>query len=867
MRKGFNAVVENNLTTDYIDLLHISVKRGMMRAVEIIAVYRRPTASKKQFYDPLCSFLNNINYTKLPVLILGDFNIDLLGRNSKSRKLINTLKEYCFTPLNSTEATRVSETSETCIDLIFANDMSRDKVLHLATIPAEFSDHHALVFNYKKLRSSKVPKQKILSYIIKPSNIDNFRTCISEISLEELTFSARVKEFLSICQTAVSTCFPRKTILVKRDNLSSLAWHTSDVQNLIKEKGKLYQKAKNSDSLDSWSAYRSLKNQCNYIIRNAKKRYFEKLLENARDNPKKMWKVLNLFIKPSSSQERIVLLDSGHVLEEEIVVADTLNKYFLNAVNIIASSFTSTYTPNDVRYLNVGFKFVDVTESSVAGYLSNACAKGAGLGTIPGKFISMAHDSFTRFMTDMINASFALSCFPYAFKLAQVTPVFKGGDKVSVSNYRPISILPNLSKVLEKAACTQIRKFLDANGLLFKHQHGFRAGHSTATAVVDLLTTIYSLIDENFIVCAVFLDFSKAFDVLNHDILLRKLSAQFGFSKESVEWVHSYLCDRSQCVKIGNTCSPILSLSHGVPQGSLLGPLLFLLFINDFHSCLDSGSMIMYADDSTVVFAAKNYQSLITKVNYNLDLIKAYCDNNRLKLNVSKTKAIIFNDNTNCLHYGQKILLDDNPIDVVTETKYLGFYLDCRLNFCRHVNMVISKLSSCCFVLNRTRSFLPYYHRRLIFNAIAMCHINYCAVILTNFHSTLFNKLDKRFNKVGSALLGCSTHQLNRDNWISLKELSIVHKYVMLFKILHFDHAPILSEYFVGRNISYALRTASDFTISRYNRSSCSKSFKNWGPRFWAKLSIKLRECETLPAFRKALYIWLKTNLDTFIFF
>lgn len=263
-------------------------------------------------------------------------------------------------------------------------------------------------------------------------------------------------------------------------------------------------------------------------------------------------------------------------------------------------------------------------------------SKGTGPDSISSRFLKFYPAYYVTAMTCITNQSFSTSIFPSRFKKAMVKPEPKKGDLKLVNNYRPVSGLPNLSKILERAAYNQIMSYLSINNLLFHGQHGFRSGHSTSTATISLLNCIYAALDKDKVVCVTFLDQSKAFDVIDHKILLRKLSYQFNFSKEALKWVSSYLTDRKQCVILNGVRSSYKDVLHGVPQGSILGPLLFLCYVNDIYHCVENGNCVIYADDTTVVTIADDLVSLHSKALDDLNRIADYCENNHLMLNVKK---------------------------------------------------------------------------------------------------------------------------------------------------------------------------------------------------------------------------------------
>jgi len=247
------------------------------------------------------------------------------------------------------------------------------------------------------------------------------------------------------------------------------------------------------------------------------------------------------------------------------------------------------------------------------------------------RFLSMAQAFVTLHMMNIINLSFSENTFPTCWKHAKIKPLYKSADHKVVSNYRPISILPNLSKFVEIIANRQIIRYIESNKLLYSHQFGFRPKMNTAAAVVDLLDDIYFAIDKNLVVAVVFLDFSKAFDTVPHGRLLRKLACHFNFSDASVDWIGSFLTNRLCHTEVDNFASRKSHNRRGIPQGSILSPILFNTYINDIHHHINFSKVVCYADNTTLICSSSSIGSLVDCLNEDLASLSNYCKINKLK--------------------------------------------------------------------------------------------------------------------------------------------------------------------------------------------------------------------------------------------
>lgn len=359
-----------------------------------------------------------------------------------------------------------------------------------------------------------------------------------------------------------------------------------------------------------------------------------------------MWKLLKPFIckGTSKSSDPIRVKWNGSVISDPKVLANHFNDYFIDTVNRSHSSFSQSQNHvNVVPVVNDGttFEFDPVDIKTMSHLLKRIKKSSHSKYSIPPKLIQACIQPLACHFMMLHNTFITLCQFPDQWKLAYVIPVHKKGSLNDIANYRPISILPNISKAVERILYNQILKFVNDHNLLSKCQYGFRPGHSTSGCCLDLLNFICTSIDKGYHVGAIFLDLSKAFDMISHDILFKKLT-HMGFSLSSIKLLKSYLQGRTQKVSMNNHFSDEQPITYGVPQGSILGSLLFLIYINDIDKHVSHSEVFLFADDSTLVCAHKNANTLVQFMNYDLQNISNYCNSNKLILNASKTKSMFF---------------------------------------------------------------------------------------------------------------------------------------------------------------------------------------------------------------------------------
>ena len=332
---------------------------------------------------------------------------------------------------------------------------------------------------------------------------------------------------------------------------------------------------------------------------------------------------------------------------------------------------------------------------------------------------------FSKWLSILINLSYRVSIFPDLLKVAKVTPIHKKDCKLNHTNYRPISLLSVISKIYEKTLYVRMYSYLSHHNLLYDKQFGFRSSYSTIHALTDITENIKILLDSQFYVCGIFVDLEKAFDTVNHKILIDKLNV-FGFRDQTNMLLKSYLYNRKQFVSINGFDSNINTIKCGVPRGSCLGPLLFLIYINDFRFCLNKTNTGHFADDTYIMFSSKKIKTIETVINHELKMVSNWMNLNKLSLNNDKTKLIIFRSkqkpfDTNML----SIKLNGKKLKVEENVKYLGMYLDQHLNWDYHINQLSKKLSRANGIISKLRHNAPIKTCLQVYYAIFYSHLIY----------------------------------------------------------------------------------------------------------------------------------------------
>ena len=573
---------------------------------------------------------------------------------------------------------------------------------------------------------------------------------------------------------------PHKKVRLK--SRADLPFIDSTIKRLIYERNKVKNsfnnwKRKGISRTDLWNKYKLLRNKTNITIRQNKRLWFEnKIMKNLKKGDN-VWKTINEFIYQKSNKAQEVLA----------IDANEVNRHFTEIPLEITRSL-NTEIPID--YVSVeaenSYSLPVVTEAVIQKTLETMNDKRAvGLDGIPTKFLKICLH-LIPILCFIINKSFLTSIVPQMWKNARISPLFKGGSKLVLTNRRPISILSSITKIFERILFNSIYEYLSENSLLSEWQFGFRSGHSCSDALNALQYRILTEKNNGRKVCVLSLDISKAFDCVSHTILIYKLF-RLGFDWRAIMWFTSYLSNRTQVVKFGDKTSDKFINNIGVPQGSILGPLLFSIFVNDFLKLDVNGEKFCYADDCSIVYFGENYKELELKIQSSLVIINQWLTDHKLKLNASKTNYMII-DFSGRTTSDLSLAINGTSINKVKSTKILGVILDSRISFKEHTQSVVTKMKQRIGLISRIKKFVSSSVLNILYKARVQSTVDYCITVYGYGVNSQIEDIEKQQRRAARMIAKSNQNiiEIYRQlNWKSFTQRRNYFTSIFIYKCLN----------------------------------------------------------------------------------
>lgn len=840
--------------------LCLHVLRGEMTGI-YGGIYHSPSASD-------ASFLRYLEQTWLPqvvdetkqILITGDFNIDWL-KGADRRELEALMNSVALRQITQF-STRNTSNSSTMIDLAFTN-CQEYKAIELTD--DRISDHETIgVVKSTSNADNEAPiKLKITSWQsyskLKLQN-ELRRRLVNFDSIESVDDASRILSD-SLEQT-VASLVQEKEITVP----TQCAWYTSELSTLKSKRDQAHAKWRRTRKLNHWRGYQNLRNQYVSAIKQSKRRHVQRELNASRGNSKKLWKTLKKLLKPSTSPPDVVFDEEEPRLADD-VIANRLNTYFVDSVSELHRSIPDprASATSDVRQETRHWEvFRPISMATLQKNVDNLKVCG-GVKNVNTRVLWDAFDVIKEPLLAVVNKSLEHGVFPSTWKTSLVIPLPKVAKSKSPADRRPINMLPIYEKVLESVVKEQLDEFIDEHDILLSEQSGFRKRHSCETSLNILLYKWKQALESKKVVLAVFLDLKRAFETIDRRKLLEVLK-KMGIKGVVLRWFTSYLTARQQRTIYNRSVSDPRAVDLGVPQGSILGPLLFILFMNDIKETLTSVDVNLFADDTVLFGIADTIQEGYALMRSDLEKMAEWLKGKKLMLNVKKTKYMLIT-NKNRSGREESLCINHEDIECVKVMKYLGVMVDDKLKFNDHVDYTVKKAAQKFGVLCRIHDNLTMENKIMLYKAIIAPHFEYCASILF-----LANKQQKRRmqliqNKAMRLILRCdrmTSIAAMREclQWLSVEERVVYSTLVLVFKIKNGLTPSYLSENVrYGSDVhGYNTRGASDFRLARCTMTSTQNSLFFKGFQIFNNLPRRLKSETNLTTFKRECLNLIKSG-------
>ena len=714
------------------------------RPIYVLNVYRPPTGDIDTFINSLKQILEEYRNQRCDIFIGGDLNIDMKHINSHDTKKLGKFLKLNQLKQKIDKVTRPD--SNAILDLIITNC---DIVKECNTLDINVSDHLPVYLIRKKKKS---PNEKI---DFKGRSYKNLNKDVVENMLRNVVWATYANLDIDSCWN-----FLLENIMEILDNIcpekhfkfakNRPSWLTNDLINLMKERDRLlkvYQKTKkDNDKIEM----RKIRNLVNISIKNARAKFVKDQLETHKDDPKKFWKELNTLIpnnKATSNQCFNNIKDERKKIIPQELLPNCVNTFFANIgvqldlkippLSEIGNNMNRKYTIEPLD------KFELITEDELLKEIKKiSIYKSSGL-NVSTYFLKICFEILTPQLLVIMNKSLFNGYFPMGWRKATVVPIPKVNIPEEIGDLRPIALTPLPGKMLERFVHTQLLRHLNRNNILTDFQNGFRKNHSTIDTIFKYTTDLQLNKNNNLHTIALYIDFKKAFDTVNHKLLTDKLK-DMKIEKKVLKWINSYLTNRRQSTRIGSITSSSKEVYTGVPQGSILGPLFFLCYINDITQICSNTNILLYADDTVLYKAISDNERFLDMHNFQQDVnrLVLWCQRNRLSINVKKTKLVFYPASPNAVNNVNNVIsMQGTTVDYVSSYLYLGVDIDNMLTFKKHFSNTFKNVSHKLFILRKIRYMVNIKAALDVAKTMICSIIDYGNIFLSSINEADLNNL------------------------------------------------------------------------------------------------------------------------------
>lgn len=836
-----------------IEALWLKIIRPHAKPVFLCTMYRPPSA-KTDYFEKMLNTFESVMDVNHELLIIGDLNFNYV----LDETLSSNPAHYIETLLNCkqliTEPTRVTKNTSTLIDHIYSTMPEYHS--YSGVIRCAISDHY-MVYTILK---SHIKREKKTIKMVKVRDFKNFNPVTYNNDLMDCNLlhsvdsSKNIDEAWTKWSTQVTYVMNKHAPLRHhRVKHRQNPWMTREILTLMYQRDHLHQQMlKFPDNTSLRTDYRKVRNKVVKLIQQTKRDYYTTQVQGNK-GAKEMWKTLKPLIKTNSR-------DSYPPISP-----DQFNEFFTQIGPDLHAKFT---TPDVLHWTQPeavhSFNFSEIDEEYLLDLLT-ALPLHSNLDILcfDSRLLREGAEVLVSSMTAIFNLSITQSSLPNDFKTARVTPVYKGkGSTNEPGNYRPISVIPHVAKLLEKCIQFQLVSYLDHYKFISCHQSAFIKGHSTQTSLHKLFDDMLDNINDGFSNGVCFFDLAKCFDTIDHKLLVMKLE-KYGIRGKSLLWFENYLSNRTQVVNLYGCSSATGSIRTGVPQGSVLGPILFLLFINDFPSCLTTTSCNLFADDAEIHVPGSSLPEIETLLQCDVNNAIAWFTRNKLTVNTNKCFSMLFSSRPDP---NQKLKLHAGNVDIACEhsSRYLGVYPDSNLKWDVHVTNLCKKVSPKLALMAKLKNILPPKCIERIYHCIIQPHIDYCLTVwgfTDNKYIDLVQRLQNRAARIVTGMYDrIQTRGIDlvkRLGWQTVRERRDYFTVLLVHRAIH-ETAPVnITDLFTLTSTLNPRLTRSssrnNLYVPKVTRHAYNQSLQLNGSKIWNELPLSIKEINDFKDFKTSV--------------
>lgn len=843
----------------------------------ITSVYRPPSTSVGLFLEDLETVLERFRDPDTVYVFTGDINVNIKNmHDNEVNKYLDIMASHGFLSYIN-ELTRITQETASCVDHYFIkNNKCSSLIFTPFIIQSDITDHFPIILNISKPTSVnfntpvKGPTQS------RRINYDKLTELLSTETWQDLYILDDVDTaynwFLSRLSRAIDNSCEVISIANKHKKLKP--WITKSLIISIRKRDKLkMQVIKNRDNLLILEQYKKYRNTVNDAIRSTKREYYLNKINENKNDPKKLWDTINESMGRFKSRKKIQILHHNKTIDDDYEISNIMCNYFTTIGNEMSKNIDIEHYILD-EAMECDSLFMDPTDEqeiqqSIKTINNNSAS---GYDNISSKTLKQVSNLIAKPLAHIFNKCFTQGVFPEQLKISAGTPVHKKGDAKSINNYRLISVISNIAKILEMLIKTRLNRHLQRNNLLSNLQFGFREGLSTEDAVYEVTRNIYSSIDNNKKPLAIFLDLAKAFDTIPHDKLLQKLY-NYGIRGVVHDLFASYLHKRLHYIKINNVKSESRHIQCGIPQGTILAPILFSIYVNDLLYLTTDAKIVTYADDTTILVCGDDWQTVREQAITTFAKVSHWLKQNSLTINLDKTKFMYFSiydsnvpaTNTLNLHSYQCLLNDkatcycNEKLYCVSSIRYLGVCLDSNLKYTVHMAQLNMKIRKLICKFYNLRYLMPNYIMRMLYFALVESLLRYCMAIWGGTFPTNMEQLKVTQKYIIKIILFKSKRYSSDLLFEEFNVLSLDMLYVSSALVFVYRHKEIAKFNILNK---YETRSKSNLNVvvPLHTKTTTQRSITYFGPKLYNLLPSDIKLINNKNLFAKKVKRYITDN-------